>query len=195
MLDELAIRFGTDKSTLKHGYTTHYERLLGSLREQPIKLLDIGFGMGASVRMWHEYFQQGQIVSLDRSPREPQATAVRTECPRVTLVVGFQEDPLSAEACRRVVNGPFQVICEDGGHSALCQINAFRAFWPILDKGGVYFCEDTILPPYCKEWCSPTMDYFYRIARHEQPGYQDSVSSVTFHACRRCCLIAVTKKA
>ena len=44
-LTEIADYFGSDKGSLKHSYTPHYERLLGHLRQEPVNLLEIGVNL------------------------------------------------------------------------------------------------------------------------------------------------------
>jgi len=71
-LDTLAIKYGTDKSSLHHNYTPIYEQYFADKRNSPITLVEIGFGGyefydrgGQSARMWKEYFYKGRIISID----------------------------------------------------------------------------------------------------------------------------------
>lgn len=54
ILDELAISFGTDKSSRTHHFTKHYEVYFEPLRNFPLKILEIGVQSGASLRMWRQ---------------------------------------------------------------------------------------------------------------------------------------------
>ena len=58
-LDELAVRFGTDKATSGHGYAIPYYELLGPLRDRELTLLEIGVAGGASLRMWEAFLLRG----------------------------------------------------------------------------------------------------------------------------------------
>ena len=64
-LDELALLYGTDKSSLDHNYTETYDRLFHSLRNAQITLLEIGVSSGASLKMWLDYFPLAHIVGFD----------------------------------------------------------------------------------------------------------------------------------
>src|SRR6202034_3319751 len=70
-LGTLALLYGTDKNG-GHFYTQHYQRYFSHLRNQPIRLLEIGVGGysdlndgAASLRMWKRFFPKAQIVGID----------------------------------------------------------------------------------------------------------------------------------
>src|SRR5262249_13206725 len=64
-LDALAIRHSADKSSKVHGYTRVYEKHFGPIRNEPVVLLEIGVGSGASLRTWRDYFNRAQLYGLD----------------------------------------------------------------------------------------------------------------------------------
>lgn len=65
-LDELALKYGTDKSSRDHGYTRHYEHIMNPFRGRSILLVEIGVASGASLLMWREYLGiQARIVGVD----------------------------------------------------------------------------------------------------------------------------------
>src|SRR5690348_17272762 len=57
-LDELGILCGTDKSSLRKAYLSHYERLFAPLRDTAFNLIEIGAYNGASLRTWAEYLDR-----------------------------------------------------------------------------------------------------------------------------------------
>lgn len=70
-LTQLAILYGTDKFGY-HDYTPNYFKLLKHLREKPVKVLEIGVGGyadndrgGQSLRVWRDFFEQGEITGID----------------------------------------------------------------------------------------------------------------------------------
>ena len=141
-LSRLAIRFGSDKYG-GHLYTPIYHQLFSGLREQPIKVLEIGIGGyssvhagGLSLRMWAEYFPYATIVGLDIEPKTLDLP------PRVHVVQGSQVDHgllvrLNAE------HGPFDIIIDDGSHVVSHMIDSFRTLYPIMAPDGIYCIEDT----------------------------------------------------
>jgi hypothetical protein len=58
LLDALALASGTDKSSAGHNYTKIYAKYFASLKDKPIKFLEIGIFQGNSVKMWEDYFSE-----------------------------------------------------------------------------------------------------------------------------------------
>jgi 8-demethyl-8-(2-methoxy-alpha-L-rhamnosyl)tetracenomycin-C 3'-O-methyltransferase len=131
-LHDIGMRHGTDKAWC-HGYTHRYAPLFEPLRDQPIRLLELGVKDGASLRMWREYFPNASIFGLDINP---------VVVPNCTVFVGDQADPLvignAGDNC-----GPFDVIIDDASHISSKTIASFELLWPHLRPGGVYAIEDT----------------------------------------------------
>lgn len=135
-LDELAIKYNTDKGPNDHLYTSRYSIYLESFRDLEFNLLEIGIFDGASVKMWKEYFPKATIVAIDIDPRcEMYAEE------RINVHIGDQTD---VNFLQSVVSkyGHFDVILDDGGHSFKQQITSFETLFPKLSYGGLYFLED-----------------------------------------------------
>ncbi|GAA2609160.1 class I SAM-dependent methyltransferase [Dactylosporangium fulvum] len=140
-LTDLAVRFGSDKWG-GHWYTRHYERHFAPLREERVRVLEIGIGGyqapdlgGGSLRMWKHYFRRGLVVGLDVFDK----SGIRE--PRITTVQGRQEDAVfMAEVARR--QGPFDIVIDDGSHLSSDVIASFRTLFPLLNPGGLYVVED-----------------------------------------------------
>ncbi|MFV0303818.1 MAG: hypothetical protein ACK5IP_23610 [Paracoccus sp. (in: a-proteobacteria)] len=140
-LTRLAILHGTDKYGY-HDYTPRYHRLLGPLRDRPLRLLEIGVGGydhatrgGESLAMWRDYFPLAWITGLD--------IACKTLAlgPRVEIRQGSQVD---GDCLSRLIaeRGPFDVILDDGSHQNSHVVESFRLLFPTLASGGIYIIED-----------------------------------------------------
>lgn len=130
-LSEIGEKHGTDKGTL-HSYLDLYEIYLGSLKEKPISLLEIGIGGGASIRMWQEFFPRGTIVGIDNN---------KDSCKNAP--VSFCIDQADAEQIRWIFsNQEFDIIIDDGSHDPKDQILSFHYLWHCLKSRGLYFVED-----------------------------------------------------
>jgi hypothetical protein len=126
-----ADHFGSDKGTMKHGYTVHYERLLGHLTDAPADLLEIGVACGASLKMWSRWMPRARITGVD----------IRPEC--AALCAGYQNvNVIIADATREAVPGQFDVIVDDGSHLPGHIVKSFKLYWPKLRVGGLYCIED-----------------------------------------------------
>jgi hypothetical protein len=139
-LDDIARKYGTDKSTLYHNYTPHYERLLQSLKDNDIHLLEIGVRQGWSHQMWHEYFKCGKIFGIDNClESEFNSDHSHLIAKNITIFYGNQEDKKIAEDIKDYL---FDIIIDDGGHK---MIEHQLSLLHLIDKvkpGGLYFIED-----------------------------------------------------
>jgi hypothetical protein len=140
-LDQLAIKYGSDKSSLGHNYCPFYEQ---HLPKDPKRILEIGVKGGASIGMWLEYFPNAEIHGLDLFSEiarwEVRQNIIRIngiEIPeeRMYLHKGDQRDWQILEELRKY---DFDIIIDDGSHNARDQMITFFG----LFNGKHYFIED-----------------------------------------------------
>lgn len=137
-LDELAIKYGTDKSSLGHNYCPFYEK---HLPKEPKRILEIGVKDGASMAMWTAYFPNAEIHGLDlfeEHTTESVIEFVDKACSagqQMHLWRGHQCDWTILEELRKY---NFDVIIDDGSHNARDQMMTFFG----LFNGKHYFIED-----------------------------------------------------
>lgn len=159
-LDEIGILCGTDKSSLRQGYLSHYERLFAHLRDTAFNLIEIGAYNGASLRTWAEYFPRAFIVGIDIEP-----SAAKLAEDRIAVRIGSQAD---AQFLTGVATEfPPLIVIDDGSHQADHQIASFACLFPTLRPGGCYVCEDLTAirtPRFLGASPIPAAEYFARIA-------------------------------
>lgn len=140
-LTAIAKKHGTDKVN-GHFYTTHYETHFSKFRDEKINLLEIGVGGydkpdkgGASLRMWKEYFKQGNIFGIDIYDKH------LLEEERIKIFKGSQTDRAFLMS---VIDetGPLDIIIDDGSHINSHVITSFNILFPILKNDGIYAIED-----------------------------------------------------
>ena len=138
-LDELGTECGTDKrSNGCHNYLKYYEQFLAPLRDEKIKLLELGVYAGASLRMWSEYFQNASIIGLDYDDTKAQEDLQK----RIHIV---QADQTDSDRLYNLFNGmELDVIVDDAGHQGHAQIISFTTLFPLMKSGGYYFIEDLL---------------------------------------------------
>ncbi|GAA3967029.1 class I SAM-dependent methyltransferase [Actinomadura viridis] len=165
-LDRLALRHPTDKWGGIHWFTPHYERHLGPLRDQVVRVLEIGIGgyddlgeSGGSLKMWKHFFGRGLIYGVDLFDKS------QCDEPRVRTLRGDQNDP---DFLRRLGEelGPFDVVIDDGSHINEHMRTSFRELYPYLRNGGYYVIEDL--------WTSYCPGY----GGDETPGRRDEATAV-----------------
>jgi hypothetical protein len=144
-LHEIGRFCGTDKAD--EGHTFHlsfldvYEKYLEPMRDEPIRILEIGVRKGSSLRMWKSYFRNGSIYGLDINP-----DCKRYEEDRISIEIGSQDDPEFLSHCFAGIDN-FDVIIDDGSHVNRHMLTSFeRLFYERLSSGGIYVMEDL--------WCS-----------------------------------------
>lgn len=136
-LNDIALECGTDKSSVVHDYCRKYEKYLPFPRSMPMNILEIGVAVGASLRMWERWFFNSSITGMDIN-----FTCKRFESPRITVEIGSQADEKFLYHVN-MLNGPFDLIVDDGSHQNAHQILTFQTLFPLLKDGGIYVVEDT----------------------------------------------------
>jgi hypothetical protein len=126
-----------------HWYTRHYDRHFGALRDEPVKLLEIGIGGyanpdagGGSLRMWKNYFPRGLVYGMDIYDKSPSQES------RITTVIGSQDDAAFLRAFAEE-HGPFDIVIDDGSHINEHVLFSFDVLFPYVRPGGWYAIEDT----------------------------------------------------
>ena len=121
-----------------HHYFRAYDKHFRKFKDKPVKVLEIGVGEGGSLKMWKYFFgKDSKVVGLDINP----------ECEKysskdITIIIGDQTDIELLKSVNQK-HGPFDVVIDDGGHTATQQIITFITMFPLLSENGVYLCEDT----------------------------------------------------
>jgi hypothetical protein len=163
-IDELFNAHASDKQS-QNGYAPIYHGLLKHLRDQPVRLLEIGIGTviqgaycsmyghdlpgyrpGASLRAWRDYFPNGSIHGIDVQPD----TMIKDE-PRIFTALVDSTDAGAVQAYCSVFGHnlpgylgmrPFDIIVDDGAHIPELQVKTLRNFFPALAPNGLYVIED-----------------------------------------------------
>jgi hypothetical protein len=137
-LTQLAEKFGTDKQVKNHNYMPMYEFWLKDRKIE--KFLEIGFGPGASMKMWAAYYPEAEIYCMDNEADEFKNVwkSPDTNIENVRMVIGDSTNP---EAWLQLPYG-LDVVIDDGDHTPTSQIASFMAGFGKLKSGGLYFIED-----------------------------------------------------
>ena len=120
------------------GYLDVYDPLFAHLVNQPIKLLEIGIYHGGSLKLWRDYFPQGQIVGVDLKLPE----TLKNE-PRIQMFQGSQDDgPFLHRLVADTAPDGFDVIIDDASHLGHLTKATFWHLFEHLKPGGIYVIED-----------------------------------------------------
>lgn len=113
-------------------FLEEYDKAFKHLKDQPIKLLEIGISVGGCLQMWAKYFSKGEITGIDITPE-----CNRDFGDRIETFIGDQTDTKFLETL-----GDFDIIIDDGGHTMKQQITSFEYLFPKMKDGGIYIIED-----------------------------------------------------
>jgi hypothetical protein len=149
-LSELSLKYPlTDKGPIKadgtpgHNYTEIYEENFKNIKNKDLKILEIGFGGGDSLKLWKEYFPKAEIYCIDNNLGRIQEYNYIEE-DRIKIFYGDQSDSSSLiESCTNMGVDKFDIIIDDGSHIDSHIIVSFNTlFERYLSPGGLYFVED-----------------------------------------------------
>lgn len=138
LLDSLAKKYGTDKSSDVHNYCVKYEKYLPFKRYQDINILEIGILDGKSLLTWKDYYYKSNIVGIDINPECKQYEDKENN---ILVEIGSQDDNVFLLNIMRQY-GPFDMILDDGSHMNEHVIYSFEHLFQSLKSGGVYIVED-----------------------------------------------------
>lgn len=160
-LTDIHTQFKTDKGTA-HDYIPYYEQTFADRRTEELNVLEIGVLFGGSLKMWEHYFENSNIYGVeDFSQQDGQWH--------------YQYEPVDGDAVMEDVNSheritlfnfdcenlnhiqehfgdlKFDVILDDANHKLTQQMKNFENYFPYLNDGGVYICEDVQTAETAKE--------------------------------------------
>lgn len=124
-----------------HHYFSIYEKLFSDLKQEPIKILEIGVYNGASLKMWNEYFHKDSlIVGIDIDEHCKNFDKVEHN---IHVRIGDQSNQSFLESVIAEF-GDFDIIIDDGSHIVSHMIASFNYLYVSgLKNSGIYLVEDT----------------------------------------------------
>ena len=134
-VNDLCLKYGTDKSSELHNYSEKYELYFSELKDRELNILEIGIQNGYSLKTWEEYFTKSKIIGIDIK----NLSYLNTD--RVKTIVCNQRDTVKLTDINNQ-EGPFDIIIDDGSHFSSDMKLSFDHLFPLLNSGGLYVVED-----------------------------------------------------
>lgn len=127
--------FDTDKN---QAYLDVYDAILGSMRDAPVRILELGVHRAGSLRLWASYFPNGTVHGFDLNPPSID------DDPRIKVAAGDQANADSLHAAMQAWGVEcFDIIIDDASHVGHLAAASFSIlFEKHLNAGGLYFLED-----------------------------------------------------
>lgn len=139
-LDDIGIRHGADKSSMRHHYLDLYALLFHRYHNKPVSLLEIGIQFGCSIRLWKDYFTDAFILGMDAIDNKMEGL----ESDRCRL---YFMDAYTYKAVMTASNHrPFEIIIDDGSHTPEHQQFVVRHYSHLLSPDGILMVEDVLSP-------------------------------------------------
>ncbi len=144
-LEQIFNKYKCDKGTLDkgHHYYRVYEKELEHMRNDPIKILEVGIWKGTSFDAWHEYFPNAEIYGIDIFTRLQPTDVPALKKDRIHWLKGDSTHPdIARKIAKEWGSVTFDVIIDDGKHTPLANTKTFNNLFQFLKEGGTYFVED-----------------------------------------------------
>lgn len=140
LLDELAVKYGADKTPrLKHHYTDVYASLF-PLRELDVfKVCEIGTAEGASLFMWRDYFPNATIYGGEIDSKRVDMLQNQD---RIQVFKCDQFNYKDVTALIEKTGGDIDLFIDDGSHHPTHQLFTCAWIMPLLKKDAIYVIED-----------------------------------------------------
>jgi len=148
-LCEIGFKYGADKCPqINHSYTPFYYEFLKNKRQTIKKVLEIGVGnsrikkvipqyqIGASLRMWRDFFPNAQVYGADILPE----AVFKDE--RLETFLMDETKKEDVEALIKRIGSDIDLVIDDASHHIEHQINLFKYLMPLLQKDVIYIIED-----------------------------------------------------
>jgi hypothetical protein len=136
-LSMLALKYKVDKCPqLKHGYTPYYYGLLKDKKQTIKKVLEIGAGEGASLRMWRDFFLKAEIYGAEIDPKR-----IFTDG-RIKIVKCDQSSKNDLVDLISNIGPDIDLVIDDGSHIPKDQVFTCLTLMPMLKKDVIYVIED-----------------------------------------------------
>ena len=159
-LCELARKYGSDKFSAKHSYTEWYYNTFKDRRETVRKVVEIGVGEGASLRMWRDFFPNAMIYGADIDPKR----CFQSE--RIDVTRCDQANILDLEQLIAHTGPDVDLFIDDGSHNPVDQSTTSLLLMGILSPNVVYVIEDVANEMFKQmdaigyyEWKAPRLEY------------------------------------
>ena len=149
-LQGLADLYGSDKGTIKHNYTKHYEKIVSELlagrdrKKAKLLVVEAGVACGASLRMWGNYLPASEIIGYD----------IRPECK--TLCTDMKNVEIRVQdLCKGISPEAVDLFVDDASHIAEDMVAMFINCYRNVTVNGYYIIEDmgcTYNPAYTEQF-------------------------------------------
>lgn len=167
------------------GYDRVYTKFLSSLKEEELKIMEVGVLTGFGLLAFARYFKNSEIYGIEKEDKYVNNhLKLFKNYPEFERVKIFYNDSRASYTWVQL-DEKFDVIIDDGDHNPKSQVQTLRSAWPYLKKGGYYFMED-ISYRYTNPDCSVVANEIYGLERqghmavsyyHKNEGWENALNT------------------
>ena len=136
-LKSVAEIYKSDK--IEHGYIEIYESYFEKIRDEKLKIFEIGIADGKSLLTWADYFKNSTIIGIDIHKINPIEKKLNKN--NIEIHQGSQSDKSFIEELISKYK-EFDIIIDDGSHLSKDVKKSFELLFPALKDNGLYIVED-----------------------------------------------------
>ena len=128
---------GTDKDC-KHSYLPEYEKLFSGIKDEELKILEIGIQFGGSSLLWQEYFKNSilTLIDIEYQITENIKSRLSEERCEVLIFDAYRKENLS------ILKNQYDIIIDDGSHTLESHIFLVKNYLNFLSDNGILVIED-----------------------------------------------------
>lgn len=192
-LCKIAHKYNTDKCPqVNHPYTPFYSELFDKRKDEIKKVVELGIGnarhmakmarrhgeypVGASLRMWRDYFKNAQIYGADCFPE----TMFSDE--RIETIVCDETKTEDLKELIKKVGRDIDIFVDDALHTHEAQIFACKHVLPLLGTDTIYIIEDVKeVQDLAEKLHNEIDDKYYHIQTVEFDRYYEKTGETVTH--------------
>jgi len=136
-LKDISLKYGSDK--IEHGYIDIYQSYFDRIKNEKLKILEIGIADGKSLLTWSEFFKNSTIVGVDI--HKINIIEKKLDVQNIEIYQGSQSD---SSFIKKITEkyGKFDIIIDDGSHLTKDVKKSFHLLFSCLSENGLYIVED-----------------------------------------------------
>jgi len=136
-LKKISELYKSDK--LEHGYIDIYDSYFKKIKDNELKILEIGIADGKSLLTWSDYFKNSTIIGIDIHKIDIIQNKLNRK--NIKIYQGSQSDNIFI---KKIIEqyGNFDIIIDDGSHLTKDVKKSFHLLFPSLNNNGLYIVED-----------------------------------------------------
>lgn len=127
------------------GYDRVYSKYFHKLKNENLKIMEIGIKEGYGIYAWQNYFVNASLygIDIDWNPSIiVERNNLKQRHPQFKKARLYNIDSTKEDNWIEFYGKTFDIIIDDGDHHPDAQIATFKSAWKYLKNGGLYFIED-----------------------------------------------------